>query len=151
MANNFVSPEVYEMATHAKSFGYSVITRHPRLWCLCPYEDVIYLAKHLKRRGWWALYRIDAMMWTTWGAMGKPVHDFIDQTKLMTFLYDEAYRQTKEHGGDVDKLKCSRPLVYKSRKGNIVDIKDIRDKKYRADKLEGKVINRFERCRKRTK
>lgn len=147
MAGTFTSPEVAEVATLARSYGYTVITRHPRVWCLCPYEDIIYLAKKLARRGYWQLHQIDGQMWTTWGAMGKPLHEYILHSDLLTFLYDEAYKQTQANEGDIEALKSKRPFLYEARKGNIVTIEDIRSGKYKGAALEGKVINRAGRKR----
>lgn len=145
MARAFASPDTAELATLARSYGYTVITRHPRVWCLCPYEDIIYLAKKLKKRGYWQLHQIDSQMWTTWGAMGKPLHEYILHSELLTFLYDEAYRQTQENDGDIEILKSKRPHLYKARQGKIVSIDDVRSGKYKAAALEGKVIKRIER------
>lgn len=81
------------MKTVVRSFGYAVMARHPRLLCLAPGDDTIFVIKKLKREGYWELNRVDRFMWDKYGALGYPMRPWIDANELIRFLYDYATGQ----------------------------------------------------------
>lgn len=93
MAYVYLGEHWENMKTVVRSFGYAVIARHPRLLCLAPGDDTIFVIRTLKREGFWELNRVDRFMWEKYGALGYPMREWMPAAELIRFLYDYATGQ----------------------------------------------------------
>lgn len=90
MAYVYLGEHWENMKTVLQSFGYAIIARHPRLLCLAPGDDTIFIVRTLKRVGYWELSRCDRFMWEKYGALGYPMRPYMPAEELIRFMYDYA-------------------------------------------------------------
>lgn len=93
MAYKFLGEHWENMKLVVRSFGYAVMARHPRLLCLAPGDDTIFIIRTMKREGYWELNRVDRFMWEKYGALGYPMRPYMPAHELIHFLYDYATGQ----------------------------------------------------------
>lgn len=93
MAYKHLGEHWENMKVVLRSFGYAVMARHPRLLCLAPGDDTIFIVRTMKREGFWELNRVDRFMWEKYGALGYPMRPYMPAAELIRFLYDYATRQ----------------------------------------------------------
>ena len=90
MAYVYLGEHWENMKTVLRSFGYAIIAKHPRLLCLAPGDDTIFIVRTLKRVGYWELSRCDRFTWEKYGALGYPMRPYMPAEELIRFMYDYA-------------------------------------------------------------